>query len=171
MASPTYPTVPVSPEELPQQRMTPVVDLPPRPDGFLGHCHYLDPLERGLYPKAMPASAQYLAMVEWACLPTHSRVDAWYLSVNRRRSHWLLWSASYDDGRGCWSEALYAWALRGPEPAEVAVVYLVHDALEDESHNHLEVFDFISGTGLLSVPQLLAIARSVWPDDELPEEE
>ena len=57
------PTIPMLPEELPQQRVALVVSLPPRPAEFKG-LH--DPPKKLSLPAKMPRSAKYVGQVEWA---------------------------------------------------------------------------------------------------------
>ena len=77
------PRIPMRPEELPRQRMSLVVPLPPRPAGFVGGRD-----EPGLVPPSakMPRSARYIGQVEWAWSMINARLDAYYLSSNRART-------------------------------------------------------------------------------------
>ena len=88
------PKIPMLPEQLPRQRITLVVSLPPRPAGFEGKRESSVSVRP---PAKMPHSARYVAQVEWAWGPNHTRLDAYYLSTNRERTHWFLWGRGYDD--------------------------------------------------------------------------
>ena len=99
-----------TPDQQPQQRLYPVVDLPYRPESFKGHYNpelCMDyqaekelPVE--YRPKQMPRSAQYLGTAEWAWSPMNNRLDAYHISTNRQRSHWILWSYWPDDNEWIW---------------------------------------------------------------------
>ena len=93
------PTIPMSPEELPQQRIYEVVDLPVRPEPFdclVGYGGVPD----DIVSKHAPRSPLYLCQVEWAWSPMHNWLDAYYL--HRGRSHWILWTRYWDDNWGKW---------------------------------------------------------------------
>jgi hypothetical protein len=67
------PKIPMSPEELPQQRTHKIVGLPELFDyceidyGTLSSCKL---------PKNGPTNSTYLCQVEWAWSPMHNRLDA-----------------------------------------------------------------------------------------------
>ena len=84
-------------EQFPQQKVYLVVDLPSRPESFKVYCNdeYETPVE-GM-PKEMPRSATYVGTAEWAWTPMNSRLDAYFISTNRQRSHWILWKVWIDD--------------------------------------------------------------------------
>lgn len=154
---------PMSPEQLPQQRLHAVVDLPARPPGFIGQNAYIEPMPAAEAPKAPPRNGEFLCNVEWAWSPAHGRVDAYYL--NRRRRHWLLWIGSQDfntcDWKWTWS--LYGYAPRCRCDAVQAAVYLLHDAWRQEADQwQLDRCHWINEAGALSVPQISAIAREIW---------
>ena len=61
------PKIPMSPEDLPQQRIHEVVTLPKRPAEFDCKVGYeLSP--HGELPKNAPTKSTYLCQVEWACV-------------------------------------------------------------------------------------------------------
>lgn len=70
------PTIPMSPTELPQQRLNPVVELPPRPESFDSKIGWKALSEEHL-PKGGPRNATHLGQVEWAWSPAHSRVSSY----------------------------------------------------------------------------------------------
>ncbi len=77
------PRIPMRPEELPQQRLSLVVPLPPRPTGFAGTRDAPGSVPPSL---KMPRSARYIGQVEWAWSMINARLDAYYLSTNRART-------------------------------------------------------------------------------------
>ena len=158
----TTPKIPMRPEELPQQRITLVASLPPRPSGFEGK---REPPESVLPPAKMPRSAKYIGQVEWAWGPNNTRLDAYYLSTNRQRTHWFLWLRPYDDNECQWDEPqIRAYAPKEEVPSEVAAAYLLLDSWTEETRDsdpgH---FHWINKADFLSVEELHAIGRAVWP--------
>ncbi len=93
------PIIPMSPDELPQQRIHEVVSLPERPKPFDCHVGY-GGVPEDIIPKQAARTSIYLCQVEWAWSPMHNRLDAYYL--HRGRSHWLLWTRYWDDNWGKW---------------------------------------------------------------------
>ncbi len=155
------PRVPMLPEELPQQRLREVVELPPRPEGLEPCCTMDLDVPKEYRPKGDPRRATFLAMVEWAWSPMHSRLDAYYLG--QKGPLWLMWIRNADpyddDGSGWW---LYAWGRRRGVNPRQAAVYLLMEAWSYEARGHLDAFHMIDDTGLLSVADLAAIAGEVW---------
>ena len=152
----------MTPDQLPQQRIYPVVDLPPRPKSFKSSC--------GKYPSIWgvtledgPTELQYIGTVEWTWSPMHLRIDSYYLSSDRTRSHWFLWVSSFDDD-DC---LLYACASKKGISEKVAAVYLLIDAWNYEREfDELDHFHIINTVEFLSVAEFRAIGRVVWPEDE-----
>ena len=77
----------MSPEELPQQRVYEVVDLPPTPAGLETKLDWVEPFPDDR-PKTTPRKVQFLCAVEWAWSPMHNRIDNYYL--HQRGKRWLL---------------------------------------------------------------------------------
>ena len=57
------PKICMLPEQLPQQRLRLVVDLPPRPPGFVGRSNWLDPMPERDRPKGSPRKLSFEALV------------------------------------------------------------------------------------------------------------
>jgi hypothetical protein len=157
--------IPMSPQELPQQRIAIVVDLPPRPAGLVTKVDWIETMEIER-PKRTPKTVELLCAAEWAWGPYNGRLDNYYLS--RRRSEWLIWNHIYDDNWGVWNWKIYAYSnkLKGsPDPFAVGVWMLV-DAWRKEASGeagiNLDCFDWLTLTGMLEVPVLRAMAREVW---------
>jgi hypothetical protein len=158
------PKICMSPEQLPRQRLRLVVDLPERPAGFRGRVDWLDPMPKRDRPKGSPRSLSFLCSVEWSWSPMHSRWDAYYL--NPRGKYWLLWVRSPDDNAWVetWRWWLYAWGPRRGVSAEQAAVYLLLDAWRAEQRESLiGPFLCVNDCEDLSIDQIYAIARRVWP--------
>lgn len=161
---PEHPVIPMLPEEVPQQRITLVVDIPERPDGFAGYCDYVDPMPDGVSPKGSPRNVTYLGSVEWAGSPRFSRFDSYYLG--RRGPYWLLWNYWLDenDWKECRQWTLYGYAAHGSAPIEAVAANLLLDTWAAERDRlDLGHFFLIDEPGLLSIDLFSAIARRVWP--------
>ena len=157
------PRIPTNFETLPQQRVVPVVSLPPRPAGFTVKIHHRTPLPARYRPKATPPSAIYLCLLEWATSYWECRQAGYYLSTNRSRRHWLLWVWDWDDNWGQWSKWLCAYGPRRGVPWRTAAMHLLRAALADDKRRcGQERFDWISEDFCLDVPDILAVAREVW---------
>ena len=163
---PRYPKIPMRPEDVPQQRVHLVVPLSPRPPSFEGRCDFIDPMPDKVQPKGSPRITYYLGTVEWAWSPMHSRRDSYY--INPRRSYWLLWT--WKQNENDWNLS-WKWTLHGYGPkrrgvgAKDAAIYLLLDVWKAQADdNDLEQYHWIDEAGLLSVEEISAIARVVWPD-------
>lgn len=166
----TDPKVVMDLTQLPRQRLHAVVELPERPAGFQGYCEYIDSMPEKDCPKGSPRKVQFLGSVEWSWSPMHSRWDAYYL--NPRGKYWLLWIRYLDDNEWIpkWRWNLYAWGLRKGVSTKEAAVYLLADAWAAEAReSDLDHFHLINDPGLLTIPELCAIGRLVWPEGEFDE--
>ncbi len=166
----------MKPDQAPQQRIHLVVDLPPRPKSFKSRCgkelYSLSsirelPLENR--PRQMPRSAQFVGTIEWAWSPMHSRIDAYYLSTNRKRSHWFLWASCLDDSddyRWKWETTLFAYGTKKGIDKKTAIIHLLIDAWNYEREfMELDAFHIINAVGVLSIGEFWAIDRAVWPEE------
>lgn len=157
------PRTPMHPDELPQQRVTLVADLPPRPEGFEGTCCFADGGNIELPDITEPKQSTELGGVEWAWSPAHSRLDNYF--IERRGGQWLLWIGFEDENSWDrdWTWVLYCFAEYGDADGHAAAVYLLHDAWADEaSRESIDHFHWVNHEGVLSVSDLTAIARSIW---------
>ena len=169
----TQPTIPMTPEALPQQRLSLVLDLPARPKGF-EICHVdasrltderkdwmIDP-ER--VPTRFPGRSTYLFQAEWASSPAHNWINAYYLSSNTARSHWFLWRRYFNDGgyEWFWESQVTAYAPRVTHDRHVAAMWLMALAWKAEA----EAFesgqpDWINEEAYLSIAEIKAIYRYI----------
>ena len=157
-------------EQLPQQRLQAVVELPERPTGFKSYCEYIDPMPEKDCPKGSPRKVEFLGSVEWAWSPMNSRWDAYFL--NPRGNYRLLWTRYLDDNEWPpkWRWNLYAWGLKKGVSEKESAVYLLADAWAAEAQeSDLDHFHLINDPGLLTIPELCAIGRWVWPGGEFDE--
>jgi len=151
-------------ERLLKQRLHLVVDLPERPAGFRGYCQWNDPMPEKDCPKGSPRKVEFVSSVEWSWSPMNSRWDGYFL--NPRGKYWLLWIRYLDENEWTpkWRWELYAWVLRKGVSQKEAAVYLLADAWAAEARDSdLDRFHLINDTGLLSLPELYAVGRLVWP--------
>ena len=166
--------IPMHPDELPQQKVYEVVDLPEQPLDFEATClmHFMSKNDRNDYewcipeedlPKRFPGAATYVAQVEWAWDP--DRLDAYYICSNRRRTHWFLWIRSPDQNAWAFrmNSFLYAYCPRRKVDKKTAAIQLLLHAWRYEAAKSKRGrFDWINDSGLLKVSEVHAIARAVW---------
>lgn len=158
------PQIPMSPADLPQQRVALVVDLPLRPQPFDSVVGY-DVKPAGLKFKKGPLSATYLGQLEWAWSPENNQLSAYY--IHRSRKHWILWTRYIDENS--WSQR-WVWMPIGFVPRdqanqiEAAIQLMIDFLTIDRENSQLARFHWVAGTGLLSVSQFDAVARVVWSD-------
>jgi hypothetical protein len=170
--------IPMRPDELPQQKVYAVTDLPKLPSSFEAAClvQFGSEGDRNNYewsipelnlPRRFPGAATFVAQVEWAWGPSHDRLDAYYICSNRRRLHWFLWLRCPDDN--AWdsrmNSLLYAYCPCGTMDRKTAATQLLLYAWRYEAAaSARDRFDWINDTGLLGVTEVHAIARAVWDD-------
>lgn len=152
--------VPMLPDELPQQRLYAVEDLPPideRPpvDLYIGG-------GQGS-PKSMHRNRKLIAQAEWAWGPMNGRINAYWLHPGRSR--WYLWLAALDDSgaRWRWERILVASCSRQDVSDELAAVSLMSAFWKWEAESdYLDPYHWLNQTGLLSVGKINAIRDEVW---------
>ena len=158
------PKIPMSPTELPQQRIHEAVGLPERPAEFdceVGYGVFSD----NAVPKNAPTNSAYLCQVEWAWSSAHNRLDAYYL--HRGRSHWSLWSKYWDDNWMKWEQITVGYVpRRGVDQKQAAVYLLLEFWAFDAKEGDVDQFHWINEDGFLSIAELAAIAREVWGEAE-----
>ena len=158
------PKIPMSPEELPQQRIHEVVALPKRPAEFDFKVGY-ELFPYGELPKNAPTNSTYLCQVEWAWSPAHSRLDAYYL--HRGRTHWSLWTKFWDNNLMGWEQFTVGYVpRRGADQKQAAVYLLLEFWTFDAQENSVDEFHWINEDGFISIAELAAIAREVWGEAE-----
>jgi len=168
--------IPMHPDELPQQKVYAITDLPKPPYNFEASClmrfgsrndrnDYEWSIPRDDLPQRFPGAATFVAQVEWACGPSNDRLDSYYICSNRRKTHWFLWLRWPDDN--AWevrmNSLLYAYCPRRTMDRKTAAIQLLLHAWRYESaESDRDRFDWIDDAGLLTVSELQAIARAVW---------
>jgi len=167
--------IPISPSELPQQKVYEVVPLPDKPLNFEAYCtlganeqKYNWLLDTEDMPKRFPSSATFMASVEWAWDYYHNRNDGYYLSSNTKKTHWFLWIKSLDDNSFDWKYhyCIYAYCPRvSNEPHSMAVHLLTHAWNTQATAESIDEPHMIMDCGLISLPELKAISRGIWPSE------
>ncbi len=158
--------IPMSPNELPRQRIHEVVGLPQRPDPFDGIVDY-GMGGSSIVPKKLGRDAVYLCQVEWAWSPAHNRIDAYYL--HRGRTHWSLWSKYFDDNDWPWRWVGNPVAAVPKKQADekTAAVHLLIDFWNFDARNSsVDHYHWINQDAFLSVEEISAIGRVVWPSSD-----
>jgi len=154
------PKIPMSPSELPQQRIHEVVGLPERPEPFDCEIDY-GTLSSCKLPKNGPSNSVYLCQVEWAWSPMHNRLDAYYL--HRGRTHWVLWSKYWDDNWMKWEQvAVGCVPHHGVTQKQAAVYLLLEFWAFDAKESDVDRYHSINEDAFLSVSEVAEIARQVW---------
>ena len=154
--------IPMSPTQLPRQRLNEVVTIPRMPKRLKPRIELDEPLLRQP-PKASPRKLTHLFSVEWAWSPMHNRIDNYYL--NPRRTGWLLWNNWMDDGTVPWSWhwQLLAYGNRCGADEKTIAMHLVLELWKwDAKYHSVDHYHWINNTGLLSTEEVQALAREVW---------
>jgi hypothetical protein len=116
---------------------------------------------KGALPSRTPRNMTYLAQVEWAWSPAHSRLDAYYL--HKGRTHWSLWSRYWDDNWGQWSDtAVGCVHRRGVSEYQAAIYLLLEFWRDDAMDNGLDQFHWVNEVDYLTVADLAAMTREIW---------
>jgi hypothetical protein len=150
------------PTELPQQRLYLVKGVPARPEGWVAT---LGEPQDAAVPAAMPRSSRLVGQVEWAWSPMHSRLDAYYLSMDRARTRWLLWCRYYDDNWSRWEAgSIIAHGPRARLPPKAAAQLLLAAFWTAECRNGTDRFHWVNEDELLSAGEMKEIADVAWQD-------
>jgi hypothetical protein len=153
------PKIPMSAEELPQQRINEVVDLPPRPEGLEIEVGYGVDYEAAFSVRLAPRLPVMLVQVEWAESPVNYGLNAFY--IEGRRRHWLLWNRWFDenDWTPRWRWSLSGYCARKNVERKTAGIHLLLAFWAAEKGTADGEFDWINEEGLLSVEDVRAMAR------------
>ena len=161
------PKIPMSPREVPQQRISEVVSMPPRPVLFDFKVGYGD-FPPDVVPKqGVPRSPELLAQVEWAETPTNYGINAFYLQA--RKKYWVLWLRTFDDNSYPWQWNWQAIGYcnrpnvdRGVAAKHLLLEYWKFKGSPDENPVDDEPLDWINEEGLLSIADVRAIVRELY---------
>ena len=89
----------MSPDSLPQQRLSEVTTLPEHPVNLKIFSIWGE--EKLKNPPESPRNVQFICSTEWAWSPMHNRIDNLYLG--RRDRRWILWNNWVEDGGYSWT--------------------------------------------------------------------
>jgi len=169
-------SIPLLPEQLPQQKLVLVQELPARPEGFT--------LVLGAWPESCKPNlrdSHTLCQLEWAWSPMNNRIQTWTITQSKCKRFYLLETGLFNDeslflhydeednvidGPEAWEfhSLGYCEVSRGLSLREHATL-LLHDALLAEIKDcDLDHYHWINSEDLLNCSDLEAIARSVWPE-------
>ena len=161
-----HPRIPLTPDQLPRQRLVEVVDLPAAPAGFDPTvCLFWMPWD--ILPRRRPRRMSYLGMVEWAWNPMSSRLEAYFLQGTRR--HWVVWIQDpfANEAEAEWQVAAYT-PRRGVTAREAAHHLVMRRWHTEAAERSLDHFHWVSQEGDLAVADWMAIGRAVWPPARVP---
>jgi hypothetical protein len=156
----------MSPELLPQQRLSEVTRLPERPAGLEIHNAW-DRVVMKNPPLRSPRNVQFICSIEWAWDPWHGRIDNLYLG--RRDQRWILWNNWVEDGvypwTWHWDYYLFSSRTGSLDPVIVAT-YMVLNMwkYEVDAEWLREPPHWIANEGLLDVAAIHAIQRAIWDE-------
>jgi hypothetical protein len=146
----------------------PTLRLPAKPESF--ECAYAGADWRPTIhcPTRLPRRARHVATVAWLWSPAHSREDVYHLSMNKHRTHWILWHGYFNEfvRPFGWIHAPYAF---GPKPGvlpAVAAFYLLWAGWKGETAANDTPggpFDSVTDEGVLSAEELHLLAELAWP--------
>ena len=163
-------TVPMSPDQLPRQRLVSVVELPALPEG-LDVLTDDETMPEALVERDRPGQSTFLVALEWAWSPMHNRLQGFSIE-HHSSGYWILWSyfvdfVENDDN---------PWILSAvcPDPGldeRTAAIHLVTASLTDGRDNeYLDHFHWIADEGLLTPADMRVIAERVWPKGRKPDD-
>jgi hypothetical protein len=155
------PRVPMMAQHLPQQRLYLIKAIPAIPIGLpleVGYC-----LHTGL--KRAPRAPTYLFQAEWSWSPYHGRIHAYFL--HKGQKFWTLYLSDFDDSSSTWAwstKQAVARTPRGNLDERQAAFFLTISFLQFESQgSNLDPFHWINEYDFLSVADVKAIERVLWP--------
>ena len=154
--------IPMSPEDLPKQRLNEVVGLPTRPSDLKIQIDRHKPLSKHR-PKGSPRKLVFICSVEWAWSPAHNRIDNYYL--NPKPKNWILWNNWVNDRDVPWSWHwdFIAYANRVDADERTIAAYMLMETWKMEAaYNDLDHYHWINNPGCLCVEDVQSIAREIW---------
>ena len=160
------PKIPMLPSELPQQRISEVVPLEPRPAVFNFEVGYGD-FPAGVLPRqGVPRSPDLLVQVEWAETPNNYGVEAFYLHA--RKACWVLWLRTLNDNTYPfeWDWQAVGYCNRKGVDRTAAATHLLLEYWRFERERGAsspddDDFNWINEEGFLSIADVRAIVREL----------
>ena len=154
--------IPMHVGDIPQQHITEVIGIPPKPDNLVvtydAGSDFLNGKRLGT-----PRDIDFLCSVEWAWSPAHGRIDNYY--VNQKPRYWVLWNNWMDDNdyewRWHWSMVAHAPRITANE-LDVATHLLLESWKQQKEYEDLDKYHWINNEGSFNSDIIEAIAREVW---------
>ncbi len=119
-------------------------------------------------PRTRSRSARFVAKVDlFSESPNNERSDVYWLSTNRARSRWFLWTSYYDDEMDQQGvHQVYAYMPRRGLDARQAAMALLQCGWRAERDRRALTArpEGVVQVGLLKAADIDAVARTVWPD-------
>lgn len=157
--------VPMSPADLPQQRLVEMIKLPPLPKTLEIVTNH-DQLPTRHSDRESPGKSTFLVALEWAWSPMHNRLQGF--SLERHASgDWVLWGYFVDFVEN----DEHPWVISAVCPHEdlderTAGIYLLLAALREAAAvDGLDRFHWIADQGLLGPAEMRVIADKVWASE------
>jgi hypothetical protein len=164
--------IPVSPSELPQQKVYEVVQIPVEPKDFEASCliysdrnDYSWSLPEDKMPKRFPGSAKFIGQFEWAWGMYNTRIDGCYICSNTKKTHWFIWIRTPDENSYSmkFDCVLYTYCPRTDNDVNLAAIILLRYVWRFEAtETTLDQPHWINNNGILSIPEIMAISREIW---------
>ena len=155
------PRVPMLPDQLPQQRIYAVEGIPHFPDGLKVEVGYGIPSKL----KRPPRNSTYLFQAEWAWSPSHGKVNAYHL--HKGRQDWTLYLTYFDEDQSPWGWSpkmpVARTSLKALDERGAAFFLTIAFLKFDHEKTGSGRFHMINEEDFLSVSDIQAIAREVWP--------
>ena len=155
------PRVPMIAQHLPQQRLYSIKAIPAIPVGLPLEVGYELPTNL----KRPPRSPTYLFQAEWSWSPYHGQINAYFL--HKGRDFWTLYLSDFDDNLSTWAWSTKQAVARTPRTGldeRQAAFFLTISFLQFERQaSRLDPFHWINEYETLSVADVKAIERVVWP--------
>ena len=158
--------VPMSPEQLPQQRIVEVVTLPPAPAGFEPVTDWRA-LEELPIDHDTPVRETFLSALEWAWSPMHNRLQGFSLE-HHNSGYWLLWSYFVDFVENDEHPWVLSAACRqeGLDERTAALHLLIATLTEGKDVEELDHYHWIADDGFVTPAEMREIGRRVWRSED-----
>ena len=158
--------VPMSPDQLPQQRIVEVVTLPPAPAGFEPVTDWRA-LEELPIDHDTPVRETFLSALEWAWSPMHNRLQGFSLE-HHNSGYWLLWSYFVDFVENDEHPWVLSAACRqeGLDERTAAIHLMIAALTEGRNFEELDHYHWIADDGFVTPAEMREIGRWVWRSED-----
>jgi hypothetical protein len=135
---------------------------------FDDECYQDEPADAPIRP---PGNRGYITMVEWPIRPGHTRIEAYFIGMNRTRSCWLLWQFVVDDDAFTpkltylEKHVIVRMKRQKLSKRDSAILMLKYAWEYKRDNRRRPSFMLVSDTGLISSAATYGIADTVWGSD------